>query len=49
MLRRYILLLKKSPIITALLAIVYIMVCIKNNIGACRPYKKFKSLRFLKG
>ena len=30
MLRRYILLLKKSPIITALLAIVYIMVCIKK-------------------
>lgn len=30
MLRRYILFLKKSPIITALLAIVYIMVCIKK-------------------
>lgn len=30
MLRRYILFLKKSPIITALLAILYIMVCIKK-------------------
>lgn len=30
MLRRYIMFLKKSPIITALLAIVYIMVCIKK-------------------